>query len=597
MVLTIGQVLQKQKVTLRPFQGEAVQATYDLINAGCKNILFVGPTGAGKTVMGAKLLNDFVTLQGKRCMFLVHREKLVAQTSDKLVKFGLDHGFIKAGKWKEDFDSPVQLGSVQTLVRRKKWRDELTGDKGIHYIFFDECHETAWSSSWELLHDLYPEAVFIGLTGSPWRLNRKQEMGDKFDDVVIASTPGELITKRWLVPHRIFSISSADLKSVGISKGDYDEEDLEFVCNRPQLIDKLVEEYKRLAVGRRAIAFCVSVAHCEAVAEAFNQAGIPAAAISASTTGRDKLYDAHARGDIMVLVSCNVLTAGHDEPLVGCVILARPTKSCAMYHQQIGRGLRIVVGPDGCWAVDANGDYVKEDCIVIDQAGNRVRFGAPDELQREAMGLYEPKPEPKQKRDLGGGGGAGAPVMMEEWELDLKPQQIGDLEEWVNDPVWEPHEVNLNAEELKTIKGLLQVGRMRKMKKHWVADNFMVKHPDFEGKSLHYLAKRLGYAAGWAGRIIGRRKKGQWSPPKPQGLASNKVWQGALAAMPKPVARIAKQHVRVAAITPVFNQPTRFVLQVADPVWKEWAQESDTHKVIEKAVSISHGGDIVVEVK
>jgi hypothetical protein len=59
-------------------------------------------------------------------------------------------------------------------------------------------------------------------------------------------------------------------------------------------------------------------------------------------------------GRVGVLVSCEVLTEGYDERSIGCVVMARPTKSLAFYQQAVGRGLRIY--PEGG----------KRDCLVLD---------------------------------------------------------------------------------------------------------------------------------------------------------------------------------------------------------------------------------------
>jgi superfamily II DNA or RNA helicase len=46
-------------------------------------------------------------------------------------------------------------------------------------------------------------------------------------------------------------------------------------------------------------------------------------------------------GRFRVLVGCEVLTEGYDERSIGCVLMARPTKSRGLYQQIMGRGLRL----------------------------------------------------------------------------------------------------------------------------------------------------------------------------------------------------------------------------------------------------------------
>jgi hypothetical protein len=59
-----------------------------------------------------------------------------------------------------------------------------------------------------------------------------------------------------------------------------------------------------------------------------------------------------------VLVNCEVCTEGFDERTIDCVLMARPTRSRALYQQGIGRGLRT------CPEID------KRDCLVLDFVDN-----------------------------------------------------------------------------------------------------------------------------------------------------------------------------------------------------------------------------------
>jgi hypothetical protein len=59
-----------------------------------------------------------------------------------------------------------------------------------------------------------------------------------------------------------------------------------------------------------------------------------------------------ARGQIEIVTNCGILTEGFDAPNVGCIIMARPTKSIVLYRQMIGRGLRAAPGKDYCLVLD-----------------------------------------------------------------------------------------------------------------------------------------------------------------------------------------------------------------------------------------------------
>jgi hypothetical protein len=139
----------------------------------------------------------------------------------------------------------------------------------------------------------------------------------------------------------------------------------------------IVKAYKDHAARRRAIAFCVDVAHARHVAEAFVAAGLRADHVSGETPKDERrgLLERFHQGELDVLTNCNVLTEGFDEPAVDCILMARPTKSSLLYTQMLGRGTRLHPG--------------KEDLQVLDFADNSARhslvstaslFGLPAQL-------------------------------------------------------------------------------------------------------------------------------------------------------------------------------------------------------------------------
>jgi len=167
---------------LYPFQKELVDSTHSRLANGENRLLIVAPTGSGKTIIAAQLIQDLASA-GMRILFLVHLDVLVGQTAEKLERFGVQAGFIKAG-YTEERGAPVQIASVQTLIRRGWWRSQH-----FDVVIFDEAHRTAFSLAAELIRDVYPNAVHIGLTATPWRLNPRQGLSDYFSESIAAPLP------------------------------------------------------------------------------------------------------------------------------------------------------------------------------------------------------------------------------------------------------------------------------------------------------------------------------------------------------------------------------------------------------------------------
>jgi hypothetical protein len=148
------------------------------------------------------------------------------------------------------------------------------------------------------------------------------------------------------------------LDNVKIRHGDFVESQLARVVNTPARNTLLVKAYEDFARGRRAIIFCVDVAHAKNVQQAFAKAGIRTAAVWGELPRDERrgTLAAFSAGEIDVVTNCNLLTEGFDEPRVDCVIMARPTRSKLLYAQMVGRGTRL--HPD------------KTDLMVIDVADN-----------------------------------------------------------------------------------------------------------------------------------------------------------------------------------------------------------------------------------
>jgi DNA repair protein RadD len=72
------------------------------------------------------------------------------------------------------------------------------------------------------------------------------------------------------------------------------------------------------------------------------------------------------------MANCAVLTEGYDNPRVDCVVVARPTRSRALYVQMVGRGTRTAAG--------------KADCRVLDYGANILRHGPIDRIEVKPKG-------------------------------------------------------------------------------------------------------------------------------------------------------------------------------------------------------------------
>ena len=223
---------------------------------------------------------------------------------------------------------------------------------------------------------IHPQAIYLALSATPWRTSKREGLGNIFQVLVAAPMPSDLINSGYLVKPSYFCVSQADLDMVGTTvNGDFDEAQLALSCDQPELVQKIVRDWQRLAWGRRTVVFAVNVSHAKHIAASFMAAGIPAASVTGSTPDKqtNQIYQQLASGEILVLCSCAKLTEGFDLPSVSAVLLCRPTMSKALHFQMIGRGLRL------------SPETGKVDAIIIDQAGNVQRHGFVEDLKEISL--------------------------------------------------------------------------------------------------------------------------------------------------------------------------------------------------------------------
>lgn len=367
--------------TLRPYQSQAVERVRRHIRGGRKRVLLVAPTGAGKTVIATHMIECSVEL-GNRVLFLAHRRELISQAFRKVIgctcRPGYDHdslmpdptckgdglprrsvGVLMGNDPRRNPVAVVQVASIDTIRNRAKPHANL--------IIVDEAHRSLAKSYADLVA-MYPDAAVIGLTATPYRLDRRG-LGEIYQELVVVSSPRELIDVGALVEPRVFTVPAKDLPDlsrVRMKGNDYDPTQLNAAVDRKELVGNIVDHWKRRASDRLTVCFAASVEHSKHIVADFRDAGVAAEHLDGMTPveERDAILARLERGETRVVVNYGVLVEGWDQPSVKCAILARPTKSTGAYLQMAGRILR---------------PYQGLDAIILDHAGCALEHGLPQD--------------------------------------------------------------------------------------------------------------------------------------------------------------------------------------------------------------------------
>jgi DNA repair protein RadD len=341
---------------LYDYQANAVTEIRSEILAGRKRILLVAPTGCGKGTVATWMIHRAVA-RGSRILFLVNRRELVKDTSRRLDRLGVDHGIIMGNHPRRKPWLHVHIASIDTLQRRETLPP-------ADLIFVDECH-FAISPIWRKVLDRY-SCPIIGMTATPVRADGRG-LGEFFDAMVSGPSTSELMSRNFLVKARIFAPSSPDLTGVAVSHGEYNQKQLAQLVDGSKIIGDVVQHWMKLGRGRPTVAFAVSIEHSRHIVDQFRAKGIRAEHVDANTPDedRDRIWAGLADASIELCSSVGVISYGWDVPPVSCAILARPTKSLALYLQQVGRVLRT--------------HATKQDALILDHAGCCLEHGFPDD--------------------------------------------------------------------------------------------------------------------------------------------------------------------------------------------------------------------------
>lgn len=344
-------------LTLRDYQNDMLEQARAHFRQGARRVLLQLATGGGKTAMALSMMAGSAA-RGQTSHFHVHRKELVKQTSATFSENGLEHGFVAAG-WPMNGHARVVLAGVQTLVTRL---DQVPPPE---FVITDECHHIT-ASTWERIFERYQDARHIGLSATPERLDGTGLQ--KFYDVMVKGpSTGELIRLGYLSPYKYFAPGVPDLVGCRTAAGDFNRKDIGELMNNQKIIGDVVDHYLRLARGKQGVLFAVNREHSRAMVDALVGEGVKAAHVDGETPDkeRDRLDAAFRAGDIEVLSNVDLFGEGYDVPGLEYVGLVRPTKSLALFLQQVGRGLRIFPG--------------KLQAVIADHAGNAFQHGMPDD--------------------------------------------------------------------------------------------------------------------------------------------------------------------------------------------------------------------------
>lgn len=362
---------------LRPYQQKAVDAALNAFQAHNCNGLIIAPTGCGKSV----IISELAYRLNEHILVFCPSKELVQQDYDKMMAYGVtDCGIYSASVGCKDIRKITfaTIGSVMNHLRDFRF---------FRYIIIDECHlANAKAGQYKDFLAARADRQVIGLTATPYRLTSSLDFGCTlkfltrtrpriFDKVIYYCQIQDLLNQGYLAQLNYFDLTSIDLSRISSNSTgmDYDDQSLIREFERSGFYDRLAYTTLRVLHPKDGhprhgiLVFTRFTKEADTLTATLSGAGVAAASVSAKTPKkeRQRIVNAFKTGEIKVVANVGIMTTGFDYPALDTVILARPTKSLAVYYQCVGRIIRPCAGKNG-W--------------VIDLAGNYQRFGRVEDL-------------------------------------------------------------------------------------------------------------------------------------------------------------------------------------------------------------------------
>lgn len=334
----------KKDFSLLPIQSDFLVRGRAMYTGNVRRVIWQAPCGSGKTVVASEQTRMALS-RGRKVLHVVHRRRLVDQMVSTLNRFGIYASPLMEGRMR--WGSNVYCASRDTLLSMLKDGQQLPM---VDLVIPDECHTAATQVlDWYLQN--CPNAYWAGYTATPVRADGSS-MSPPWQALVCMATTSQMIAAGRLCPVKVYNPDAIGKRR---RKGD-----------KVKPVGDPIDHWKKYANGLPTVVFAASVSDSLAITQRYNEAGITAEHIDASTDDaeRDAVFERSKSGQTKVISNCGVLIEGVDLPWLTCCQILRGCNSLILWCQSTGRVMRTHPG--------------KEFGIVLDHAGAAHEFGLPD---------------------------------------------------------------------------------------------------------------------------------------------------------------------------------------------------------------------------
>lgn len=325
--------------------------------------LLVLPTGTGKSVCIADIAHR---LNAPILIFAPSKE-LLLQDYDKMERIEKGISTMYSASVGQKVISMITFATIGSAIRH------IDDFDVFRYIMVDEAHDiSADGGMYERFIHHREDRKVVGLTATPFRLERDtlkfltRTRPRIFGKVLYVCQITELLSRGYLADPTYYDLTELNMENVRSNStgSDYDDASLTAEYERSGFYDKLFNTTMRVlspkdGTKRKGIlVFTRFTREAGRLVSLLAANGVKAATVSADTPPKERaaMINAFKDGRISVVVNVSVLVKGFDYPELDTIIMARPTKSLAVYYQAVGRVLRPSPSKRA-WVIDLSGSY------------------------------------------------------------------------------------------------------------------------------------------------------------------------------------------------------------------------------------------------
>lgn len=355
------------KIEPNPIQLEVLPQLKNCRELGWTKGLVIMPTGTGKTYLSAMdAYNYYLENPNAKFLFIVHRLDILTQSKNAFEDVWPNEILgLLTGETKEHVrDCRILFASKDSLCL-----DETLNSfskEYFDYIIVDEVHHGE-ARTYRKILDYFIPKFFLGITATPDRTDKKDILALFDYQKVCEYDINDAIDRGFLVGYEYHGLKdNIDYTNIRRNGIKYNESDLErhLIINARN--EMIFEKYQQFCHGDKAIGFCVTIRHAEAMAKLFNERGVSAVAITSgmnTTETKAELIKAFKNNEIAVAFTVDIFNEGIDVPNVRALLFLRPTESKTVFMQQLGRGLRISSNKDKVIILDFISNYQRANYV------------------------------------------------------------------------------------------------------------------------------------------------------------------------------------------------------------------------------------------